>query len=54
VLICAGSNPEARTCRFRGDARPLRDLRRLFEARLGEEGLDALPAELGYLAGDDA
>jgi phosphotransferase system HPr (HPr) family protein len=54
VLICAGSHPEVRTCRFRGDARPLRDLERLFAARLGEEGLESLPVELGYLAGGEA
>lgn len=54
VLICAGSNPDADSCTFRGDARPLRDLQLLFEARLGEEGLDGLPPELAYLVGEDA
>lgn len=51
VLICAGSNPEATSYLFRGDARPLADLERLFVARLGETGLDQLPAELNYLLG---
>lgn len=51
VLICAGSNPESRTCRFRGDARPLADLKALFQAGLGEGGLDGLPPQLGYLQG---
>lgn len=51
VLICAGSNPEARACRFRGDSRPLADLRALFQAGLGEGGLEGLPPELSYLLG---
>jgi phosphotransferase system HPr (HPr) family protein len=51
VMILAGSHAEARTVRFQGDERPLRDLGRLFEARLGEGGLEALPPELDYLRG---
>jgi phosphotransferase system HPr-like phosphotransfer protein len=49
VLICAGSNPEAKTYIFRGDSRPLADLEALFAARLGEEGLEQLPEHLSYL-----
>lgn len=49
VLINAGSNPDERRYVFRGDARPLADLRALFEAGLGEEGLDKLPEGLSYL-----
>jgi len=37
---------------FRGDENPLRDIRRLFESQLGEDGLDALPPELAYLSGN--
>ncbi len=51
VLICAGSNPEARSCCFRGDSRPLADLKALFQAGLGEGGLEGLPPELAYLLG---
>ena len=49
VLITAGSNPEATHYLFRGDAAPLKDICRLFEAGLGERGLDALPISLSYL-----
>lgn len=49
VLINAGSNPEERRYVFRGDARPLEDIKSLFEAGLGEHGLDKLPASLSYL-----
>jgi len=49
VMILAGSNAGARQVLFHGDERPLRDLRRLFDLRLGEGGLKDLPDELGYL-----
>ena len=49
LLVLAGSNPEARSMVFSGDRRVLEDLELLFEASLGEEGLDRLPKGLGYL-----
>ena len=49
VMILAGSNPEVRILDFRGDTRPLEDLRLLFEAGLGEWGMDRLPEALDYL-----
>lgn len=51
VMILAGSNPEARTVSFQGDARPIADLQCLIEAGAGEQGLDELPASLAYLRG---
>ena len=51
VMILAGSHADARRVRFEGDEKPLQDIRRLFEARLGEGGLDDLPRELDYLRG---
>ena len=49
VMVLVGSNPEAKEFTFRGDAKPLADIRRLFECGLGENGLDKLPPELEYL-----
>lgn len=49
LMVAVGSHPEERTYTFRGDERPLRDLRALFEADLGEKGLEELPDALGYL-----
>lgn len=49
VMILAGSNAGARRVAFHGDEKPLEDLRRLFELRLGEGGLENLPPELSYL-----
>lgn len=49
MIFLVGSHPDARSVTFRGDERPLRDLRMLFESGLGERGLDTLPAELAYL-----
>jgi phosphotransferase system HPr (HPr) family protein len=51
VMILAGSHADARVVRFQGDEKPLQDIRRLFEARLGEGGLEDLPRELDYLRG---
>ena len=48
-MILAGSNPDVRTLEFRGDTHPLEDLRLLFEAGLGEWGMDRLPDALSYL-----
>jgi hypothetical protein len=49
MLVLIGTNPTARTYTFRGDPRPLSDLRLLFEHRLGEEGCQAFPDEIAYL-----
>jgi len=52
MMVTVGSAPEARRFRFRGDERPLRDIALLFQNALGEDGLDRLPPELGYLRND--
>jgi phosphotransferase system HPr-like phosphotransfer protein len=49
VLMAAGANAGDRTIKFEGDTAPLRDLRLLFENRLGEDGLSRLPRQLSYL-----
>lgn len=49
LMIAVGSNPDARQLRFRGDENPLRDIGLLFQARLGEDGLDQLPEQISYL-----
>jgi phosphotransferase system HPr-like phosphotransfer protein/predicted transcriptional regulator len=49
LLVAVGSQPHQKRFVFRGDERPVRDIARLFEADLGEKGLDVLPAELAYL-----
>jgi phosphotransferase system HPr-like phosphotransfer protein len=49
LLVAVGSQPDSRHFVFRGDARPLHDIGLLFEAGLGEQGLDSLPPELDYL-----
>ena len=49
LLVTVGSNPDAKRFVFRGDEHPLRDIGILFESRLGEEGVDQLPATLEYL-----
>ena len=49
LLVAVGSMPHVRRFVFRGDERPVKDIVRLFEAELGERGLERLPAELGYL-----
>jgi phosphotransferase system HPr-like phosphotransfer protein len=52
LMIAVGSHPEERRFVFRGDEHPLRDIRMLFGAGLGEHGIDALPDALSYLRGD--
>ncbi len=52
LMVTAGSSPDARRFRFRGDERPLRDIALLFQSALGEDGLDRLPDELSYLRGE--
>ncbi|MEZ5975031.1 MAG: hypothetical protein R3F17_04600 [Planctomycetota bacterium] len=49
VMVLVGSHADNRHFRFRGDAKPLADIRKLFEFGLGERGLDGLPADLNYL-----
>lgn len=49
LMILVGSNTEARAFTFRGDERPLEDIRLLFESGFGEAGMEHLPAELDYL-----
>ena len=49
MMITVGSNAEARRYVFSGDERPLADIQKLFEAGLGESGLEDLPEELEYL-----
>ena len=49
LLVAVGSHPDERRFIFRGDERPLRDIKLLFENGLGEGGLEALPGDLGYL-----
>lgn len=49
LMIAVGSHAEARRFVFRGDVNPLRDLRTLFDAGLGERGVDTLPESLAYL-----
>lgn len=51
VMILSGSQPEARSVTFKGDAHPLEDLKILLEAGAGEQGLDSLPDSLAYLRG---
>ncbi|MBL8863610.1 MAG: HPr family phosphocarrier protein [Planctomycetes bacterium] len=52
MMVTAGSVPDARRFRFRGDERPLSDISLLFAHGLGEDGLDRLPGELAYLRGE--
>lgn len=49
LIMLVGGRADARSFVFRGDARPLQDIRQLFEHRLGEDGLDLLPLSLDYL-----
>jgi hypothetical protein len=49
MMVTVGSNPDERRYVFRGDVHPLRDIALLFDAGLGENGLDRLPPALAYL-----
>ena len=51
VLVTVGTYADERRYVFRGDVRPLGDIKLLFEHGLGEHGLDSLPAQLAYLKG---
>ncbi|MGB0951923.1 MAG: hypothetical protein ACPG31_01740 [Planctomycetota bacterium] len=50
MLLLVGAHPDSREVTFRGDVRALTDLEHLFEAKLGEEGLEEFPGELAYLS----
>ncbi len=49
MIMAVGQAPDARTVGFKGDERPLGDLRLLFESGLGEGGMGSLPESLAYL-----
>ncbi len=49
MLILCGSHLDAKSVRFHGDPAVLSDLETLFDARLGEDGIEALPNGLKYL-----
>ena len=49
LLVLAGSKPDCREVTFHGDRQVLKDLSRLFQAGLGESGMDRIPPELSYL-----
>lgn len=48
--MIVGANPGAREVTFEGDHQPLSDLKKLFECRLGEDGVASLHPDLAYLA----
>ncbi len=47
VILLAGSKHEEKSVTFSGDARPIADLRLLFDSGLGEN--EPLPEPLAYL-----
>jgi hypothetical protein len=49
VLVTVGTYSYERRYVFRGDVRPLQDIKLLFEHGLGEHGLESLPEQLAYL-----
>jgi phosphotransferase system HPr (HPr) family protein len=51
LLVTVGSYPDEKSFTFRGDAAPLGDIAKLFQFGLGENGIENLPEELGYLQG---
>lgn len=51
VLVTVGTYSDERRYVFRGDVRPLGDIKLLFEHGLGEGGLESLPPQLAYLKG---
>lgn len=50
LLVTVGSFPGVKVFTFRGDASPLGDIALLFQYGLGEDGIENLPVELGYLS----
>lgn len=49
LLVAVGSHPNAKHFVFHGDIKPLSDIKLLFEYAVGENGIERLPAQLGYL-----
>ena len=49
LLLLSGQHPDSREFRFDGDAGVLEDIALLFEANLGEDGIESLPDKLSYL-----
>ena len=49
MLVLVGTYPDERNYGFTGDPKALRDMELLFLHRLGEDGFDEFPPELGYL-----
>ncbi len=49
MIMLVGNHASTRRFVFRGDARPLGDLKLLFDNNLGESGTAALPSALAYL-----
>ncbi|MCH2102296.1 MAG: hypothetical protein MK209_10290, partial [Planctomycetes bacterium] len=49
MLVLIGTHPKEREYLLRGDPRPLRDLKILFENNLGEDGCEGFPEEIAYL-----
>ncbi len=49
LLVLVGRHPTARSMMFHGKRPVLEDLKALFEAGLGEDGLEGLPERLSYL-----
>jgi phosphotransferase system HPr-like phosphotransfer protein len=49
LLVAVGSQPHQKSFVFRGDERPVRDIERLFQEELGENGLEHLSPQLDYL-----
>jgi phosphotransferase system HPr (HPr) family protein len=52
LMVLIGSHPKEKRFVFRGDEKPLRDIGLLFQAGLGEGGMETLPDELDYLRGN--
>ena len=49
LLLLSDQRPNTREFRFDGDSAVLEDIMLLFDANLGEDGIDTLPEELDYL-----
>ena len=49
MLMAAGANPDQREVVFEGDKKVLDAIEVFFACRLGENGLESLPPELGFL-----
>lgn len=49
MLVLVGTYPDERSYEFTGDPKALREIEALFRHRLGEDGFEDFPAEIGYL-----